>query len=70
MASMGADPAQLVVENRAPDFFWRPMRSSGVNSFLTRPTRASPNAKKSQLKTKDFFWRPMRSSGVNQFLVR
>ena len=70
MASLGAAPAQLVVENRAPDFFWRPMRSSGVNQFLVRPTRASPNAKKSQLKTKDFFWRPMRSSGVNQFLVR
>ena len=62
-----SDPAHLVVENRAPDFFWRPMRS--LNHFLVRPTRASPDDKKSnQVKTKDFFWRPMRS--LNQFLVR
>ena len=68
MGPMDPNPAQFVaVENRAPDFFWRPMRSVNHN-FLIRPTRASPNAKKSQVKTKDFFWRPMRS--VNQFLVR
>ena len=48
------DPAQFVVENRGPDFFWRPMRS--VNQFLARPTRSSPTER-----NKDFYWRPMRS---------
>merc|ERR1711988_1549435 len=52
MGPMDPNPAQFVaVENRAPDFFWRPMRS--VNQFLVRPTRI-PTA--SDAKKSDFFF--------------
>merc|ERR1712241_76517 len=64
MGPMDPNPAQFVaVENRAPDFFWRPMRS--VNQFLVRPTRipTASDAKKSDF----FFMRPMKRE---YFVVR